>query len=119
MKKKNQKSAEVIDMYSKLLDGKTFKIGDEVVEISTNRYSDGNRVAIRLVCTEGEDKGMPYCTLTVNIPEVTLLPGEIIIKSWEENEYAAEAAKSSGLFNDTGKRVRTGYVQAEIWEILK
>jgi len=118
MKRKKQIPTKGIDVYETKINGKTFKIGDELVVIKTDHYTDGNRLSIELVCAEGEDKGMPYCRLTVNIPKAILLPGEIIIKSWEENEYAAAEAKASGLFRDTGKRVSTGYVKAEIWEII-
>jgi len=109
---------EIVDVYESKIDGKTFKIGDELVVIRTDHYTDGNRLAVELICADGEDKGMPYCRLTVNIPQAILLPGEIIVKTWEENEESAIAAKASGLFRDTGKRVSTGYVKAEVWEIV-
>jgi len=118
MKRRKRIPAEGFDVDASKIEGKTFKIGDELVVIETNRYAQGNRLRIELICAEGENAGMPYSVLTVNIPEASILPNEIIIKTWEENEESAAAAKASGLFRDTGKRVRINYVTAEIWEIV-
>lgn len=59
--------------------------------------------------------GEAIATLTVNIPEVPLEEGEFIVKTWSENERIAADCLASGLFVDTGKRVRTGWVMAQIW----
>jgi hypothetical protein len=56
--------------------------------------------------------------LTVNIPEADLEPGEILVKTWSENESLAAAALASGHFRDTGKRVKTGWCEAEVWEVI-
>jgi len=53
--------------------------------------------------------------LSVNFPEVKLGSGEFAAKTWSENEEIAEDALKSGLFIDTGKRIRSGYVEASVW----
>ena len=82
---------------------------------SIDRYSIGRRTAIELICSEDQS---PFCTLTTNLPHVELEEQEVLIKTWSENEEIAKAALTSGLFRDTGKRVSTGFVQAEVWEVL-
>lgn len=79
------------------------------------RCYENGRPALRLLSAlDGE----PFGTLTVNIPEASVLSGEIIVKTWSENEAMAAAALASGLFRDTGRRIHTGFVQAQVWEVL-
>lgn len=87
--------------------GKTYKTTLEVREYANRR------VALRYM----SDDGIPYGVLTVNIPEASLGPNEILVKTWSENEPLAAAALASGLYRDTGRRLKTGFVEAQIWEI--
>ncbi len=41
----------------------------------------------------------------------------ILVKTWSENEAFAKAALATGLFEDTGKRFPTGFVEAQIWKL--
>lgn len=65
-----------------------------------------------------EYSGEPFGVLTCNIPEIPLTEKEIIVKTWSENEQLAYTAMKSGYFKDTGKRVPTGFVEAQIWEVV-
>jgi hypothetical protein len=77
-------------------------------------YQNG-RPALRLLSAlDGE----PFGTLTVNLPESKVLAGQIIVKVWSENEAMAAAALASGMFRDTGGRIPTGYVEAQVWEVV-
>ena len=58
-----------------------------------------------------------YATLTVNIPCTILEKDEILVKTWSENEPITDFLRNSEFFEDTGKRVPTGFVEAEIWRI--
>ena len=80
-------------------------------------YTLNGRPCIELRLKEG-DFWEPFCALTVNLPKEELNEGEVFIKDWSENERVAQAALASGLFRDTGKLVRTGFVHAPIWEVL-
>jgi hypothetical protein len=44
-----------------------------------------------------------------------LLDGEIFVKTWSENAGWFKKVLDTGLFEDTGKRVPTGFVEAQIW----
>ena len=65
----------------------------------------------------GKTNGQLAAVLTVNIPELdkVLKPGEFFVKTWSENETIAKEALASGLFVDTGKRLESGFVEAQIW----
>lgn len=82
-----------------------------LAEIEQLRYAN-DRLALQL--TDVED-GSPIATLTVNLPDLPLAEGEFFVKSWSGNEGIADSCRKSGLFVDTGKRVCTGHVQAEVW----
>lgn len=85
------------------------------VEIVLGKYSDGKATAIQLITVS--DYPEPFATLTCHIPGVELADDEVMIKTWSENKLVAKAALESGLFEDTGKRISTGFVLAEIWRV--
>lgn len=63
----------------------------------------------------------PHGTLSTNVPDQAhvLQPGEFFAKTYSENASLAEAALSSGLFADTGRTVRCGYLTLPIWRVLQ
>lgn len=79
------------------------------------KYRENGRAAVELTM---KDDGEPFCTLTCNLNHVPLEDREILVKTWSENEETSQCALASGLFRDTGKRTSTGFVQAQIWEVL-
>ena len=79
------------------------------------KYSENGRAAIELIM---KDDGEPFTTLTCNLNHAPLEDREVLIKTWSENEETAKCALESGLFRDTGKRISTGFVLAQIWEVL-
>lgn len=88
---------------------------DEVYEatIHLSKYGHGGRPRIDLILDDGE----PLATLTVNVPEATVQEDEIIVKTWAENEGTAKSVMRTGWFEDTGRRVPTGHVEAEVWRL--
>jgi len=85
------------------------------------RYGDMD-VDITLYKTGGTaviltQDGQRFAILSVNFPfpEVELEHNEFAVKTWSENEEIAADALASGLFVDTGKRIRSGYVEAPVW----
>ncbi len=62
-------------------------------------------------------RASPLGTLTVCVSAAGLAPGEILLKTWSENEeWAIQAAKGMGYF-DTGRRIKTGYTEAQVWRL--
>lgn len=81
--------------------------------LDTAFYRDGTP-ALLLRGSAGEQ----VATLTVCLPQDKHLlgPGELFIKTWSENEPLVEPLLVAGLFQDTGRRVRTGYAYAAVWK---
>lgn len=73
-------------------------------------YENG-RLALMLT-----EEGLPFATLTVNLPEQPLNDGEFFVKTWSENTDVVKEIMKSGLFVDTGKVAPTGFVTAEVWK---
>lgn len=86
-------------------------LGEQVLILPTT-YKTG-RLALELYGPGNE----PWGLLTVNIPQAHLDEGEILVKTWEENAPLREPALASGLFEDTGRRVPIGFVEAEVWRL--
>lgn len=91
----------------------TIKAYGEELRLILERYRNG-RSAIRMESGIGE----PYGVLTVNIPEAVLATEEILVKTWAENEPFRAPALASGLFKDTGRRIRIEFVDAEVWKFV-
>lgn len=91
----------------------TFAVGKDMVRLREYQYANG-RMALRVItATTGE----PYATLTVNVPEAMIAEDELIVKAWGENEDVARAALATGLFVDTGRRLSTGFMEAQVWKL--
>jgi len=70
-----------------------------------------NRTAVIV----NDSDGQQYAVLSVNIPEADLEDGEFIVKNYSENQDIARSVFKTGWFVDTGKKVRTGFVEVPVW----
>lgn len=81
------------------------------VELIEAKYGDGS---IALEVIDSQD-GEPFGRLTVCVPDTRLNENEVLVKTWSENqEWASQFLKYG--FEDTGRRVKTGYVEAQVWK---
>lgn len=71
----------------------------------------GGAPALQVMSLDG-----PFMTITVNVEGYMPPEGHVLVKTWSENEPYREELLKSGLFEDTGQRVPTGFVQAEVWK---
>jgi len=78
-------------------------------------YANG-ALAVQLIADDGE----VITKLSVNLVDEahTLGEKEFFAKVWSDNERIAPAALASGLFEDTGRRVKTGFVEAQVWSVV-
>ena len=77
-------------------------------------YPDESRA---LIIRFMDDDSSPVGKLTVSLGIGPLPCGHYLVKTWSENERIAADVLASGLFEDTGKRLPAGRVQAEIWKL--
>lgn len=83
-------------------------LGDEQLTVREERYANGRALAV--VVRDAE--GMPYATLSVNLPQPPA-PGCFWLKDWSENEDVALAALAAGIVTLTGRRQQVGFVEAK------
>lgn len=89
----------------------------ETTSFGTAYLEFNHYINMRLAIMLMDEEGMRIATLTVNMPEHKLEPGEFFVKTWSENQEIAADCLKSGLFEDTGKRVITGWVEAQVWRM--
>jgi len=92
----------------------TIRFGDWQCSLSFCCYGN-DRTAIRLLDVAD---GSPVAVATVNIPEAELGDNEVIIKDYSENEGILDSLVAAGVVQDTGKRVRSGFITAPVCELL-
>lgn len=76
------------------------------------RYPKDGAVALALMSKDGE----PLCTFTTNLKSYghPLQDNEFHVCTWN-NEAFVGPVMESGLFEDTGKRAPSGFVEAPVW----
>jgi len=85
--------------------------------ILVGRYPAGGAIAIQLV---GDDEqAEPMATFSTNLVPygAQVSCDEFCVRTWSENEVLIAPMLSTGLFEDTGKRVPSGYVVSPVWRI--
>lgn len=87
-----------------------------LVQAIQGTYGNG-ATAIQLRGPNGEPAG----TLSVNVPESAgeLADDEFFAKTYSENTPFVQPALDSGLFEDTGRVVRAGYLSFPVWRVRK
>lgn len=85
----------------------------EMLSVEFGSYASGNTL-IQLLDAEG----MPYARATINIPTEELGDKEVFIKDYSENAGMLSALLEAGIVADTGRKVRTGYVEVPVCKIL-
>lgn len=93
------------------VEGFQFQCKGTLISFCCKQYSN-KRLVIEGVYDEGS-----FAVLTVNLIDNKLDDGEFFVKTWSENEEFARCAMETDLFIDTGKRVKTGFVEAQVWKL--
>jgi hypothetical protein len=93
----------------------TVMYAGEPCRLHWDRYADGGRPALMLATLEGE----PMATVTINVPEEPLAPGEVFINHDCVAMGHWPALEASGVFADTGRRVGAGFVSLVVARVLK
>ncbi|TXJ29032.1 MAG: hypothetical protein E6Q24_04970 [Chitinophagaceae bacterium] len=95
---------------------KYYKYKRYKVRIQLGKYPNC-RLALELRTKNSE----PVCVATVNIPGEALLPGEIIIKNWGENEGILKWLQSQGIISAPKRKfsIGAGFTYAYVVDLLK
>lgn len=92
-----------------------------LVDIVVGRYPSGNAICVVLVGADPECHcfGEDMLVFSTNLVPygAELHPTEFNVKTWSENESVVQPMLQSGLFEDTGKWVGSGFVRSPIWRI--
>lgn len=86
----------------------------EMCDVHISQYEDGGAPAIWLTTREGE----PMAKATCNLSEERLDDGEVFIKDWSENSGMLAALVNARIVEDTGRRVRSGFVEVPVARLL-
>jgi hypothetical protein len=84
--------------------------------VRVGRYPQSGQVAISLIDANTSE---PIATLSTNLAEydVPIAPDSAGIKNWGENEAIIKPLLASGLFKDSGQRVKAGLVTIPVWQL--
>jgi hypothetical protein len=85
--------------------------------ILVGRYPAGGAIAVQLVADD--EPAEPMATFSTNLVPygAQVSCDEFCVKTWSENEVLVSPMLSTGLFEDTGKRVPSGYVVSPVWRV--
>jgi len=98
---------------------KRFKVFIELFNtwcyLNVNQYRNNDSTNIRILEVETNE---PIATLTTCIPGHTVEEDEIIVKLYSENACLSDLAYNSDFFEDTKKKIMTGFEMASVWKII-
>ncbi len=85
------------------------------VRLNVQLYSTNYRAALTLTCA---DDGMPYGSLTTNLPAVELASDEFVVSAgWNLPQDLAASFLEAGIFSEA-RRVSYGDGVASVWRIV-
>lgn len=94
-------------------EAQTLVVNETTCIVEIGKYANGQP---RLQLYDAEDYS-PYMTASCAIPDALQL-GEIAIKNYSENEGIWDILLDAGIIEDTGKRIRQGFVVIYIGRLL-
>lgn len=77
--------------------------------IEKQRYHQGSVDRIGLLLKDIHT-GEPVAVATVNIPEIPLAPGEVVVKDYSENEGMLDTLVAAGVVSAPSRAVQLRYV---------
>lgn len=85
--------------------------------VEKQQYCQGGVDRIGLLLKDTHD-GEPVAVATVNIPEIPLAPGEVIIKDYSENEGMLNTLVAAGVVSAPSRAVQLRYVTVYVCTCL-
>lgn len=94
----------------------TFQGKETSLDVYEFRYLWQFRVGVELLDRKENNAGI-FAVLSTNVPEVSLEPGEFIVKTYSENKDLWPQMKDFPEFQDTGKFAVLPYNKCPIWRL--
>lgn len=92
----------------------SFQLEDETLSVeATGQYADGT-TALQVFMEDGD----LWATLTACSPGTRLGDGEVLVKTYSENEPMVAPLLATGAFEDTGRRVPAGFAELQVWRLV-
>jgi hypothetical protein len=88
--------------------------GDATIHVG--RYPSGGAIAVEIVLDPTSRDGWTFSTNLAPYG-AQFADDEFAVKTWSENEPVLEPMRATHLFEDTGRRIPTGFVVAQVWRI--
>lgn len=88
---------------------------NENCDLEFGKYANNNRLAITL---KSSKSGEPMMIATVNLIDEPLTDDCVHIKNWSENKGILDSLVKAGIIEDTGQKIPTGYVEANLCKLL-
>lgn len=85
--------------------------------VEKQQYRQGGVDRIGLLLKDTRD-GEPVAVATVNVPELPLASGEVIVKDYSENEGMLDALVAAGVVSAPSRAVQLRYVTVYICTCL-
>ena len=82
------------------------------VELNFSRYGNGS------TAIQAFQDGEPMFVATVALDELPPV-GHVFLKGWSENEGVPQALERAGIIQLTGRKIPTGYVEAEEAKLME
>jgi len=90
------------------------------IELKTDLYHQSKRLCIIAYVVEDNQLIESWGKVTVNVPEIPLEENEIIVKVHSENEWVLQLLNLlPDVFRDTQKRIASGFVELQVWKLMK
>lgn len=74
-------------------------------KLFVGNYAYGGSTAVQLICADDDEC---FATLSVNVDNLELPPGEFVFKTYSENEGYLEDLIAVGIVERTGREVAVG-----------
>lgn len=94
-------------------------LGDYQLAFEAQAYAfgEGAPLALALHVMEDGRPVEPWSDVTSCVRGAQVEPDEVIVKTYNESEVMREPLLATGYFEDTGKRIASGFAELEVWRL--
>jgi hypothetical protein len=83
---------------------------DEKCDLYMGRYDHNNTMALQYK----DERGMPVAQPTVNVPHENILPSQVFVKNYSENEGMLDHLLEKDIVMEPERYVKSGHVEVPV-----